>query len=464
MEVISEAEISMLLDTFMYLDYREAREGTSLKNVIKDLENHEDYGGGGIHYGEYQILSKAVQNEQVGELTIHCQSGNMGYDSGTAACCFVSPDGEKVYVVYRGTGDGEWPDNGLGMTQSATIQQERALSYFEAAAERLELSAEQRVVITGHSKGGNKAQFVAMETKRQALVDVCYSVDGQGFSQKAISRWKQEYGSQEYEKRRGRIWGICGENDYVNVLGHSIIRQEQIRYIKTPVEKSNFAGYHDIKYMFAQISYDDQGKTVTSFLGTKNPEVKKRGELGNYAAALSQGVMELKPEDLDGCAGVLMHLMECMSGSKEGINGEKLTLGDLRDFAFCGIPVIAESLFQEKGKELLTALVSKGRLGEVIAPDFLLEVSLQELRGLGQELEAEWKLFEQQNEKIRAYAEKIPGYLKGGTAIYHQVKLSCIETGRLTGRLRKTACVRQELACLYEKWNNQKEVPFLVEH
>ena len=44
MEVISEAEISMLLDTFMYLDYREAREGTSLKNVIKDLENHEDYG------------------------------------------------------------------------------------------------------------------------------------------------------------------------------------------------------------------------------------------------------------------------------------------------------------------------------------------------------------------------------------------------------------------------------------
>ena len=155
---------------------------------------------------------------------------------GAAACFFVSPDGEKVYVVYRGTGDGEWPDNGLGMTQSATIQQERALSYFEAAAERLELSAEQRVVITGHSKGGNKAQFVAMETKRQELVDVCYSVDGQGFSQKAISRWKQEYGSQEYEKRRGRIWGICGENDYVNVLGHSIIRQEQIRYIKTPVE------------------------------------------------------------------------------------------------------------------------------------------------------------------------------------------------------------------------------------
>lgn len=101
MEVISEAEISMLLDTFMYLDYREAREGTSLKNVIKDLENHEDYGGGGIHYGEYQILSKAVQNEQVGELTIHCQSGNMGYDSGTSAC-FLFPRMEKRFMWFTG--------------------------------------------------------------------------------------------------------------------------------------------------------------------------------------------------------------------------------------------------------------------------------------------------------------------------------------------------------------------------
>lgn len=47
---LSEAEISMVLDTFMYLDYREAQEGTSLRNIVKDLEHHPDYGAGGIHY------------------------------------------------------------------------------------------------------------------------------------------------------------------------------------------------------------------------------------------------------------------------------------------------------------------------------------------------------------------------------------------------------------------------------
>ena len=35
----------MILDTFMYLDYKEAVEGTSLKEIIDDLALHPDYGG-----------------------------------------------------------------------------------------------------------------------------------------------------------------------------------------------------------------------------------------------------------------------------------------------------------------------------------------------------------------------------------------------------------------------------------
>ena len=64
-EKLSEAEISMVLDTFMYLDYKEAREGTSLNMILKDLENLADYGGGGVHYGEYTILKKAAENDEI---------------------------------------------------------------------------------------------------------------------------------------------------------------------------------------------------------------------------------------------------------------------------------------------------------------------------------------------------------------------------------------------------------------
>ncbi len=55
-EKISEAEISMVLDTFMYLDYREAKDGLALRDIIDNLETVPDYGGGGAHYGEYTVL------------------------------------------------------------------------------------------------------------------------------------------------------------------------------------------------------------------------------------------------------------------------------------------------------------------------------------------------------------------------------------------------------------------------
>lgn len=34
----------MVLDTFMYLDYKEAREGVPLREILTDLETHPDYG------------------------------------------------------------------------------------------------------------------------------------------------------------------------------------------------------------------------------------------------------------------------------------------------------------------------------------------------------------------------------------------------------------------------------------
>ena len=99
----------MVLDTYMYLDYKEEREGLTINEILKELEEHPDYGGGGIHQGEYTVLKEAAQNPRIGEMTLYCQSSNMGYDSGTAACTFKSPGENSYYVVYRGTGDGEWP-------------------------------------------------------------------------------------------------------------------------------------------------------------------------------------------------------------------------------------------------------------------------------------------------------------------------------------------------------------------
>lgn len=456
-EKISEAEISMVLDTFMYMDYKEATEKSSLSRIVEELADHPDYGQGGIHYGEYTVLKEAVQAEEIGSLQISHQSINMGYDSGTAACVFSTPDEKSIYVVYRGTGDGEWLDNGLGMTEVSTIQQEKALAYFEEVTKDLQIDPAQRLVVTGHSKGGNKAQFVTMETEYADLIDACYSVDGQGFSQAAINNWKEVYGKEEFGIRCGKIYGICGENDYVNVLGNSIILKEQISYIQTPVKKENFAGYHDIKYMFAAWEYDpESGEYKNVFHGRKNGEVDEKGKLGEYAEVLSGKIMELEPEKRDGCAAVIMQLMEMTRGTKKGINGEKLTLSDVADFLAYGIPSVAASLMKGQcGQELLYALVKEDSFGDVLAGNVNLEADYENLFRLIAEQEEILKKIDADREEVIRLAECIPGYLKGGSGIYHQIKLAANRLYQCEERLKKLERQKEIIAKTYENWERQ---------
>lgn len=446
----------MVLDTFMYLDYKEAREGTSLREIVNDLESHPDYGGGGIHYGEYTILKEAVESDDVGSLIIGCQSYHMGYDTGTCACTFQSADQNSVYVVYRGTGDGEWPDNGIGMTSASTIQQERALSYFEEVVETMELHEDTRVIITGHSKGGNKAQFVFMETGYEGLIDICYSVDGQGFSPQAIDTWKERYGQDGYEERVQKLFGIHGENDYVNVLGNSIIPEDHIRYVKTPVEKTNFAGYHDIKYMFASLTYDEEeGKYITVFHGRKNSDLGQRGQLADFASALSMGVMELPADARDGCAAVIMQLMEAGSGQKKGINGEKLRLSDLKDFTVQGIPLIARSIFyEEEGRNLLWSVFQREFLDARPSGQVVLQINDKEFLKQTDQLFEIIKSMDQLVNEVRKTANALPFYMKGYTAMYHRIKLSANEIEKLGKKLNKVCQFQKDVAESYRKWDD----------
>ena len=67
----------MVLDTFMYLNYQQAAEGSSIREILEELEQYPDYQEGGCHFGEYTIIEQAAQNDAVGELVIGCQSVNM---------------------------------------------------------------------------------------------------------------------------------------------------------------------------------------------------------------------------------------------------------------------------------------------------------------------------------------------------------------------------------------------------
>lgn len=115
-----------------------------------------------------------------------------------------------LYIVYKGTQDAsEWQDNFEGLLETDTDSQRRAAAYADLMIDRYGTDDGQ-VIVSGHSKGGNKAMYVTVTDER---VDTCYSFDGQGFG----TGFHQKYAAQ-IEQRKERIYAYNYEGDFVSSL------------------------------------------------------------------------------------------------------------------------------------------------------------------------------------------------------------------------------------------------------
>ena len=226
----------VMLNTLIYVDedntlgYFEDRK--SVSDVIKDIERDLDAGkevkGGSMTNAEWRALVDNIKADgELMEYTVtNYRSGNSSAlytkadgaqeliaDNGMRAACFVRGEGEEqdVQVVFRGTnGDIEWQDNAMASYTSDSGQQKLAALYIENLPEEYGNS----LTVSGHSKGGNKAQYATIATDRVAC---CISIDGQGFSPEFI----EKYGAAISEKSE-RITSISAEKDIVNRLLHNI--------------------------------------------------------------------------------------------------------------------------------------------------------------------------------------------------------------------------------------------------
>lgn len=133
-------------------------------------------------------------------------------NSKVAATCYEDSSGH-AYVTFRGTnGPDEWKDNFEGLNTSDTKSQKEALDYIES----LKYDS---ITVAGHSKGGNKAQYVAVLSDK---VDKCVSMDGQGFSDKFIRKY-----SAEIETNGKKVHNYSTSNDYVHILLFPIPNSDQ---------------------------------------------------------------------------------------------------------------------------------------------------------------------------------------------------------------------------------------------
>ena len=160
---------------------------------------------------------------------------------------------DNLIIVYKGTaGDFEWKDNVEGTYNiSDTKQQRMALSYFDEMVEKFK--DVKKVYVSCHSKGGNKSQYIGVLRGNMSKLERVYSFDGQGFNSIFLKKYNKEI-----ENNRHKIFNICNEYDYVNILLFSIANKI---FIKSTTGIGNekdrqsklihrFGGFHSPYSMF----------------------------------------------------------------------------------------------------------------------------------------------------------------------------------------------------------------------
>lgn len=160
---------------------------------------------------------------------------------------------DNLIIVYKGTaGDFEWKDNVEGTYNiSDTKQQRIALSYFDEMVEKFK--DVKKIYVSGHSKGGNKSQYIGVLRGNMSKLERVYSFDGQGFNSIFLKKYNKEI-----ENNRHKIFNICNEYDYVNILLFSIANKIFIKSTtgigndddRQSKLKHRFGGFHSPYSMF----------------------------------------------------------------------------------------------------------------------------------------------------------------------------------------------------------------------
>lgn len=204
---LSEKEL-LLLDNFMYIDgSTEVGKGKTLERVVDDIlkkgiSKKELSGDIKVEQAE-DILNEIKKDPKLCRMTIEESIDTKG----VRASCFVDEENQAT-VAFRGTGGSyeAWKDNVLGAYQVDTECQKMAAEFIQNNCANYN-----NITVTGHSKGGNMAQYCTVVCGNQ--IESCYSYDGQGFNDEFLDKY-----ADEIAQNQRKITSICCNNDYVNIL------------------------------------------------------------------------------------------------------------------------------------------------------------------------------------------------------------------------------------------------------
>ena len=212
-----EKEFKFELDSLGHLP-AEINE-TEMEKVLKTVREDETY-------SKIQILD--IDNSKA------------GYTDGSEPIVMVTLKYEDmIYIAFKGTAGGvEWKDNAISAYPETiyTEAQKEALEYYDKMYKKYVDNTIKKVYVTGHSKGGNKAQFIMVMrgSDEHTKLKKCFSFCGQGFNKTFIEKYDKEI-----SENKDKIYNISADNDYVNVILNQIT--DNIKFVKSTTNLGDIA-------------------------------------------------------------------------------------------------------------------------------------------------------------------------------------------------------------------------------
>lgn len=247
--------------------------GKSVYDFINDFDiyNLDKKEIGSMDENSFLAIVNTAREEK--NLFSKIKIANINNEQGVISAIFEFEN--DAIFVFRGTsGSLEWNDNREGIFENNpdTKQQVKAYEYFEKNIFDSYLKVKYKnVYVTGHSKGGNKAQYIGVRAGR--YIKKVYSFDGQGFGDSFFEKYKENI--KRYSKK---IVNISGEYDYVNIIGE-LASSENI-YLKSNAlieikeVKGNFKTLYNYHFL-TELFHIEYGKMIVNKEGNQADVIKE---------------------------------------------------------------------------------------------------------------------------------------------------------------------------------------------
>ena len=287
-------------DDQVYISFRGTPARSWIDNAkafVKDMKKSE------VIFNAYKIMMKAIDpTQQIGENTRNIIRGYIGMDYVFPWEKVMRGIEEKILDISEPksntTSEKGYGKFGAELRDYTSPMQEEALDYMESLKKSGVFEKYDNVYVTGHSKGGNEATLVTMVYSD--VIDRCISGDGQGFSPEFVRYMKRTLGPEEFAKIQDKMYGFHANNDYVNVLGVSVIKVENRIYFVPEIKQESII----------DLLWNHLPTAMIDVKTGKIAQVSEQGAFGKFIAKVNEKIMKLDPKDREDVAITGMAFMQ----------------------------------------------------------------------------------------------------------------------------------------------------------